>query len=291
MITAGGLAFTGAMDAYLRAFDAKSGAELWQGRLPVPGVANPMTYLWKGEQYVAIGAGGHSESGTTIGDSLVAFRLARPGEAPSLWSRTIDRPGGRFISGVIRAGFVLLLLAITVWRWRRSIGRLQLALIAQPVAVATCEHAPDDIQPENPAGAVPTLEPQPLSAKPARRPGGGDMLLAAPAVRRYGVGRLPGRRWLKAALPAQVQCVDEPATLNAVFASACMARHLSLHFSSPNNRNRLANPALPLEAREIPSPPLQPRHLSPGHHSVARPAARTNTVTAAPIKSSHLQHR
>jgi glucose dehydrogenase len=55
-ITAGGLAFTGAMDAYLRAFDAKSGEELWQGRLPVPGVANPMTYLWKGEQYVAIGA-------------------------------------------------------------------------------------------------------------------------------------------------------------------------------------------------------------------------------------------
>ena len=62
-ITAGGLAFTGAMDAYLRAFDARSGQELWQGRLPVPGVANPMTYLWKGEQYVAIGAGGHSEIG------------------------------------------------------------------------------------------------------------------------------------------------------------------------------------------------------------------------------------
>ena len=59
-ITAGGLAFTGALDAYLRAFDARSGQELWQGRLPVPGVANPMTYLWKGEQYVAIGAGGHS---------------------------------------------------------------------------------------------------------------------------------------------------------------------------------------------------------------------------------------
>ena len=63
-ITAGGLVFTGAMDAYLRAFDAKSGEELWQGRLPVPGVANPMTYLWKGEQYVAIAAGGHSEAGT-----------------------------------------------------------------------------------------------------------------------------------------------------------------------------------------------------------------------------------
>jgi len=124
-ITAGGLAFSGALDAYLRAFDAKSGRELWQGRLPVPGVANPMTYLWKGEQYVAIGAGGHSESGTTIGDSVVAFRLARPGEAPSLWSRTIDRPGGRFMSGAIAVGFVVVVLMVMlVWRWRRSrVGR------------------------------------------------------------------------------------------------------------------------------------------------------------------------
>lgn len=118
-ITAGGLVFTGAMDAYLRAFDARSGRELWQGRLPVPGVANPMTYMWKGEQYVAIGAGGHSESGTTIGDSMVAFRLARPGESPSLRSRTIDRPGGRFMSGAIAVGLVIVLTASLIRRWRR----------------------------------------------------------------------------------------------------------------------------------------------------------------------------
>ena len=118
-ITAGGLVFTGAMDAYLRAFDARSGAELWQGRLPVPGVANPMTYLWKGEQYVAIGAGGHSESGTTIGDSLVAFRLARAGEAPSLWSRTIDRPGGRFWAKAILFTLTVGLVAVAVRRRAR----------------------------------------------------------------------------------------------------------------------------------------------------------------------------
>jgi quinoprotein glucose dehydrogenase len=118
-ITAGGLVFTGAMDAYLRAFDARSGRELWQGRLPVPGVANPMTYMWKGEQYVAIGAGGHSESGTTIGDSVVAFRLARAGEAPSLRSRTIDRPGGRFMSGAIAVGVAVVATAALLWRWRR----------------------------------------------------------------------------------------------------------------------------------------------------------------------------
>jgi quinoprotein glucose dehydrogenase len=78
-----------------------------------------MTYLWKGEQYVAIAAGGHSESGTTIGDSVVAFRLPRSGEAPSLWSRTIDRPGGRFVSMAIASGLMVALLAIAAWRWRR----------------------------------------------------------------------------------------------------------------------------------------------------------------------------
>ncbi|MBV9531373.1 MAG: pyrroloquinoline quinone-dependent dehydrogenase [Bradyrhizobium sp.] len=119
VVTAGGLVFTGAADAYLRAFDARTGGELWQGRLPVPGVANPMTYLWKGEQYVVIAAGGHSEVGTTIGDSVVAFRLARKGEAPSLWSRTIDRPGGRFLGGAFTAVFLIALAAAALWRWRR----------------------------------------------------------------------------------------------------------------------------------------------------------------------------
>jgi quinoprotein glucose dehydrogenase len=72
--TAGGLVFIGAaMDDYLRAFDAKTGKELWRGRLPAGGQATPMTYVWQGRQYVVIAAGGHSKSGTTRGDSVVAF--------------------------------------------------------------------------------------------------------------------------------------------------------------------------------------------------------------------------
>jgi quinoprotein glucose dehydrogenase len=78
-----------------------------------------MTYLWNGEQYVAIAAGGHSEAGTSIGDSVVAFRLARGGEAPSLWSRSIDRPGGRFLAGASAVLLAVVLLAIGLWRWRR----------------------------------------------------------------------------------------------------------------------------------------------------------------------------
>jgi quinoprotein glucose dehydrogenase len=86
----------------------------------VPGVANPMTYIWKGEQYVAIAAGGHSEIGTSIGDSVVAFRLARDHEAPSLWSRTIDRPGGRLWAKAAVAVVVLLMVVMMIWVWRRK---------------------------------------------------------------------------------------------------------------------------------------------------------------------------
>jgi quinoprotein glucose dehydrogenase len=74
--TAGGLVFIGAaMDDYLRAFDAKNGAELWRGRLPAGGQATPMTYVWHGWQYVVIAAGGHSKLNTRRGDEVVAFAL------------------------------------------------------------------------------------------------------------------------------------------------------------------------------------------------------------------------
>lgn len=76
IVTAGGLVFIGAaLDNYLRAFDAKTGEELWRGRLPAGGQATPMTYVWKGRQYVVIAAGGHAKSGTKRGDKVVAFAL------------------------------------------------------------------------------------------------------------------------------------------------------------------------------------------------------------------------
>jgi quinoprotein glucose dehydrogenase len=59
-VTAGGLVFVGATsDQRFRAFDAKSGKELWVTRLPGTGNANPMTYSGRsGKQYVAIVSGG-----------------------------------------------------------------------------------------------------------------------------------------------------------------------------------------------------------------------------------------
>lgn len=114
--TRGGLVFiAAALDRYLRAFDAASGAELWVGRLPAGGQAGPMTYVWKGRQYVVQAAGGHSEAGTKRGDYVLAFALPRAGEpGPGPVARFIDRPGRRLalsVCAVVAAALAFLLLA------------------------------------------------------------------------------------------------------------------------------------------------------------------------------------
>ncbi len=120
IVTAGGLVFVGSvLDRYLRAFDARSGRELWQGRLPNTSQATPMTYEWQGRQYVVIAAGGRKEAGSQIGDSFVAFALPGPNQSgPTVWSRTIDRPGGRFKLKL--AMIVIFLGAISIWLVKRK---------------------------------------------------------------------------------------------------------------------------------------------------------------------------
>ena len=77
-VTAGGLVFTAASEeSLLRAFDSSTGEELWTGALPVPAQATPMTYTYKGKQYVVIAAGGHGLFGTQTGDAVVAYALPR----------------------------------------------------------------------------------------------------------------------------------------------------------------------------------------------------------------------
>lgn len=80
IVTAGGLVFVGATnDHRFRAFDSKTGRELWVTRLDYSASSVPMTFLGKdGKQYVAIAEGG----GIAIGggddnnnESLVVFAL------------------------------------------------------------------------------------------------------------------------------------------------------------------------------------------------------------------------
>jgi quinoprotein glucose dehydrogenase len=74
--TGGGLVFIAStMDGFLRAFNTINGEVLWESILPAGGQATPMTYEWKGKQYVVIAAGGHGKLGTKLGDYIVAFTL------------------------------------------------------------------------------------------------------------------------------------------------------------------------------------------------------------------------
>jgi quinoprotein glucose dehydrogenase len=95
--TASGLVFIGATkDARFRAYDAKTGEELWFAQLEAAGGATPMTFMGRnGVQYIVIAAGGPGDTdrgGTeTYSQKLVAFALGdrvptmsanAPGPAP-----------------------------------------------------------------------------------------------------------------------------------------------------------------------------------------------------------------
>jgi len=79
MITAAGVAFmTSALDYYARAYDMRTGRELWKARLPAGAQAGPMSYLGRdGRQYVIVVAGGHGSLGTKLGDDVIAYALPR----------------------------------------------------------------------------------------------------------------------------------------------------------------------------------------------------------------------
>ncbi len=77
VVTAGGLVFIAASrDEHLRAFDRKSGKELWKAKLPAAGYATPATYSVNGRQYIVIACGG-GKIGTKSGDAYVTFALPR----------------------------------------------------------------------------------------------------------------------------------------------------------------------------------------------------------------------
>jgi quinoprotein glucose dehydrogenase len=76
--TRGGLVFIGATDdSRFRAFDARTGRELWAVKLHAVAHATPMTYEGRdGRQYVAItSTGGGAFDAPVVDDSITAFRL------------------------------------------------------------------------------------------------------------------------------------------------------------------------------------------------------------------------
>ncbi len=88
IVTAGGLVFIGAtVDSRFRAFDSRTGKELWAVSVPAPAVSTPMTYRGKsGRQYVVIADGGPGTIGmpgrfSSFHQVLIAYALPKSGEA------------------------------------------------------------------------------------------------------------------------------------------------------------------------------------------------------------------
>jgi quinoprotein glucose dehydrogenase len=75
-----GLVFiAAALDPYLRAFDTRTGQELWKGRLPTSARATPLIFATeRGKQMVAIAAGGHDSPLSRLDTKLVVFALHEP---------------------------------------------------------------------------------------------------------------------------------------------------------------------------------------------------------------------
>lgn len=76
LATAGGLVFLGAtLDPFLKAFETKTGREVWRGALPASARSTPMSFSHNGKQYIVIAAGGHDPSLGPLDNAMVAFAL------------------------------------------------------------------------------------------------------------------------------------------------------------------------------------------------------------------------
>src|SRR5213595_1027328 len=76
--TAGGLVFTGEGNGWFKAYDAKTGAVLWQFNCGAGANAAPAVFEVGGEEFVADAAGGNFQISYPLGNSLFVFGLPKP---------------------------------------------------------------------------------------------------------------------------------------------------------------------------------------------------------------------
>src|SRR6185369_5662767 len=98
--TASGVIFIGAtIDCRFRAFESRTGKQLWETELPACAHTVPMTFLGKDQrQYVVVAAGGGSYLGAAPGSKILAFALPRSAQAavqPPAGGRGQGGRGGR----------------------------------------------------------------------------------------------------------------------------------------------------------------------------------------------------
>ena len=77
VLTASGLLFIGATiyDRKIRAFDAATGALLWDYEMPYAGTATPAIYMVDGRQYIVISTSNARNERAQQGSAYIAFAL------------------------------------------------------------------------------------------------------------------------------------------------------------------------------------------------------------------------
>jgi alcohol dehydrogenase (cytochrome c) len=76
MATAGGLVFTGEGNGQFKAYDAETGAILWNFQAGAGVNAPPSSYTVDGKQYIVVAAGGNAQMDFKRGNNIIAFTLA-----------------------------------------------------------------------------------------------------------------------------------------------------------------------------------------------------------------------
>jgi PQQ-dependent dehydrogenase (methanol/ethanol family) len=76
MATAGGLVFTGEGNGQFKAYDAETGAILWNFQAGAGVNAPPSSYTVDGKQYIVVAAGGNTQLNYKRGNNIIAFTLA-----------------------------------------------------------------------------------------------------------------------------------------------------------------------------------------------------------------------
>jgi PQQ-dependent dehydrogenase (methanol/ethanol family) len=78
LATAGGLSFTGEGNGNFNAFDSRTGKLLWQFNGGAGCNSAPMSFSYKGEQFIAVACGGNFQLNFPLGNSVYVFGLPKP---------------------------------------------------------------------------------------------------------------------------------------------------------------------------------------------------------------------
>lgn len=78
LATAGGLTFTGEGNGNFNAYDSRTGKLLWQFNGGAGCNSAPMSFSFKGEQFIAVACGGNFQLNFPLGNSLYVFGLPKP---------------------------------------------------------------------------------------------------------------------------------------------------------------------------------------------------------------------